>query len=155
MSKPLKIAVVGATGLVGREMVSILEERGFPAAELIPLASERSEGEKVTFQGEELTVHRTTPESFKGVELVLMSAGGKVSAEIAPAAARAGAVVIDNSSQWRMDDAVPLVVPEVNAADIAGYKSRGIIANPNCSTIQMVVALAPIHKKVGIKRLNF
>jgi aspartate-semialdehyde dehydrogenase len=121
--------------------------------ELVALASERSAGEKIQFKGDEITVQKATPQSFAGVEIVLMSAGAAASKELAPAAARAGAVVIDNSSQWRMDDAVPLVVPEVNPGDVAQHKNRGIIANPNCSTIQMVVALNPLHRHAGLKRV--
>lgn len=153
MVKSLKVAVVGATGLVGREIVDSLFERGFPVSELILLASERSAGEKITFDGQEVTVQKTSAEAFKGVDIVLMSAGGAASAQWAPVAAKAGAVVIDNSSQWRMDPGVPLVVPEVNAADVAQHTKKGIIANPNCSTIQMVVALAPLHQKAKATRL--
>ncbi|MBI5511966.1 MAG: aspartate-semialdehyde dehydrogenase [Deltaproteobacteria bacterium] len=153
MAKSFKVAVVGATGLVGREMLAVLEERGFPVSSLVPLASERSAGEKLRFAGDELTVQKASAASFAGVEIVLMSAGGAASRELAPLAAKAGAVVIDNSSAWRMDDAVPLVVPEVNPADVGLYKGRGIIANPNCSTIQMVVALNPLHQAAGLKRV--
>ena len=153
MAKSFKVAVVGATGLVGREMVAVLAERGFPVRELVALASERSAGVKIEFAGDEITVKKGTPQSFAGVDIVLMSAGAAASKELAPAAAKAGAVVIDNSSQWRMDDAVPLVVPEVNAGDVAQHKNRGIIANPNCSTIQMVVALNPLHQQAGLKRV--
>ena len=153
MEKSLKVAVVGATGLVGREMINILEERGFPVGELVPLASPRSAGEKVTFNNQEILVRVATPEAFEGVDIALFSAGGSVSGELAPAAAKAGAVVIDNSSFWRMDPEVPLVVPEVNPEAIAGYKAKGIIANPNCSTIQMVVALKPLHDAGGLKRV--
>lgn len=153
MAKSYKVAVVGATGLVGREMLKVLEERGFPVSELIPLASERSAGEHIEFGDSTVVVQKAGAESFRGVDIVLMSAGGKVSAELAPLAAQAGAVVIDNSSQWRMDPAVPLVVPEVNAADVGRYKERRIIANPNCSTIQMVVAIAPLHAHATVKRL--
>jgi aspartate-semialdehyde dehydrogenase len=153
MAKSFKVAVVGATGLVGREMMKILEERGFPVAELVPLASERSEGEKVDWKGEELTVHKAQASAFKGVHIALMSPGAAASKELAPLAAKAGAVVIDNSSAWRMDPEVPLVVPEVNSADVASYKTKGIIANPNCSTIQMVVALQPLHTQATLKRI--
>jgi aspartate-semialdehyde dehydrogenase len=148
-----KVAVVGATGLVGREMVKVLAERGLPVSELVPLASKNSVGEKIEFGGRYWTVQEAKPEHFKGVDIVLMSAGAKVSEALAPEAAKAGAVVIDNSSQWRMDPDIPLVVPEVNAADIGGYKKRGIIANPNCSTIQMVVALNPLHQLAGLLRV--
>ena len=153
MEKSLTVAVVGATGLVGREMINILEERGFPVGELVPLASPRSAGEKIEFQGKETIVRVATPEAFEGVDIALFSAGGSVSLELGPAAAKAGAVVIDNSSAWRMDPDVPLVVPEVNPDAIAGYKARGIIANPNCSTIQMVVALKPLHDLAGLRRV--
>jgi aspartate-semialdehyde dehydrogenase len=153
MAKSFKVAVVGATGLVGREMIAVLVERGFPVSELVALASERSVGETIEFHGNEVVVEKATPQAFKGVQLVLMSAGAAASRELAPEAAKAGAVVIDNSSQWRMDDAVPLVVPEVNAGDISQHKNKGIIANPNCSTIQMVVALSPLHQKAGLKRV--
>jgi aspartate-semialdehyde dehydrogenase len=154
MSKGYKVAVVGATGAVGREMVSVLEEREFPVTELVLLASERSEGTKVRFHGEEVTVRRLTEGSFEGVDIALFSAGGGISREFAPHAAKAGAVVIDNSSAFRMDADVPLVVPEVNPEDIGGYEARNIIANPNCSTIQMVVALAPLHRAAGLQRVR-
>lgn len=153
MGNNVRVAVVGATGLVGREMISVLEERGFPLSELVPLASPRSLGEAIEFQGREIPVRVATPEAFKGIDVVLMSAGGGPSKTLAPAAAEAGAIVIDNSSAWRMDPDVPLVVPEVNPEDIALFKTRRIIANPNCSTIQMVVALAPLHRHVPIKRI--
>jgi aspartate-semialdehyde dehydrogenase len=145
------VAVAGATGVVGREMIEILEERNFPVAELMPLASERSEGERVEFHGKNVVVRKLTKDSFKGVDIALFSAGGERSLEFAPAAVESGAVVIDNSSAFRMDPKVPLVVPEVNAHAIA--KHRGIIANPNCSTIGMVVALKPIHDAAKIKRI--
>lgn len=153
MEKQFKVAVVGATGLVGREMIHLLEEREFPISELLPLASTRSAGEKIEFDDKELTVQIATEESFNGVDIAIFSAGSKASEILAPAAAKAGCVVIDNSSFWRMTDGVPLVVPEVNPHHIAGYKEKGIIANPNCSTIQMVVALAPLHKKAHLKRV--
>jgi aspartate-semialdehyde dehydrogenase len=145
--------VVGATGLVGREMVKILGERGFPVGDLVPLASKNSVGEKIEFGGRYWTVQEAKPELFHGVDIALMSAGAKVSAVLAPEAAKAGAVVIDNSSQWRMDPEIPLVVPEVNPGDVAEYKKKGIIANPNCSTIQLVVALNPLHQLAGLKRV--
>ncbi len=139
------VAVVGATGLVGREMLRILQTRHFPADRVIPLASSRSAGCTVTYGHEQLPVAEATPESFTGVAIALFSAGKRASLQLAPEAAARGAVVIDNSSAWRMDPEVPLVVPEVNPA-AAAERPKGIIANPNCSTIQMVVALAPIHQ---------
>ena len=145
------VAVAGATGVVGREMLEILEERKFPVSELVLLASERSEGEKLDFSGKKWTVKRLTKDSFKGVDIALFSAGAARSLEFAPAAVASGAVVIDNSSAFRMDPKVPLVVPEVNAPAIA--KHAGIIANPNCSTIGMVVVLKPLHDKAKIKRI--
>ncbi|MGO8761445.1 MAG: aspartate-semialdehyde dehydrogenase [Desulfobaccales bacterium] len=148
-----KVAVVGATGVVGQQMVACLEERRFPVARLVPLASERSVGKKVTFLGKEIPVELLTKDSFDGVEIALFSAGGGISKEFGPIAARAGAVVVDNSSAWRMDPEVPLVVPEVNPTDIGLYTQTGIIANPNCSTIQMVVALQPLHEAARIKRV--
>ncbi|MDP3181187.1 MAG: aspartate-semialdehyde dehydrogenase [Desulfobaccales bacterium] len=153
MSRAYKVAVVGATGAVGRQMVACLEERQFPVAELKPLASDRSLGKSVTFKGREIPVEVLTKEAFAGVEIALFSAGGSISKEYGPIAAQAGAVVVDNSSAWRMEPDVPLVVPEVNPQDIALYKNRGIIANPNCSTIQMVVALKPLHDAARIKRV--
>lgn len=145
------VAVAGATGAVGREMVEILEERAFPVAELRPLASERSEGERVEFLGKSVTVRKLTGESFRDVDIALFSAGSERSLEFAPAAVKSGAVVIDNSSAFRMDPAVPLVVPEVNLHAIARHS--GIVANPNCSTIGMVMALKPVHDKAKIKRI--
>ncbi len=145
------VAVVGATGAVGTEMIQVLEERGFPVGELVPLASARSEGNEVTFRGQDVPVKVLQADSFKGVDLALFSAGAGVSQEFGPIAVKAGAVVIDNSSAWRMDPTVPLVVPEVNA--LALEKHHGLIANPNCSTIQMVVALKPLHDAVKIKRI--
>ena len=145
------VAVVGATGAVGTEMIQVLEERGFPVGELIPLASARSEGNEVNFRGQDLPVKVLQPDSFKGVDLALFSAGAGVSQEFGPIAVKAGAVVVDNSSAWRMDPNVPLVVPEVNV--LALEKHQGLIANPNCSTIQMVVALKPLHDAVKIKRI--
>jgi len=153
MSRAYRVAVAGATGAVGQQMVACLEERRFPVAELKPLASERSLGKTVNFQGQEVPVAVLNQDSFKGVEIALFSAGGGISKEYAPIAARFGAVVIDNSSAWRMDPEVPLVVPEVNPQDIALYKKTGIIANPNCSTIQMVVVLKPLHDAARIKRV--
>jgi len=145
------VAVVGATGAVGTEMIEILEERKFPVGELRPLASARSAGARVSFHDQELVVRELTKDSFEGVDIALFSAGADISREFAPIAAKAGAVVIDNSAAWRMDKNVPLVVPEVNRADIA--KHKGIIANPNCSTIQMVVALKPLHDAARITRV--
>lgn len=153
MQKSFNVAVVGATGLVGREMLAVLGERGFPVAKLVALASENSVGETVEFQGEEYPVQKTTARSFEGIDICLMSAGSKASEEFAPLAAKAGAVVIDNSSQWRMDSDVPLVVPEVNPQAVAHFKKKHIIANPNCSTIQMVVPLFPLHQKWRLKRV--
>ena len=144
-------AVVGATGLVGRTMIKVLEERNVPVGSLRLLASARSAGTRVRFRGRMITVEELTPESFEGIDFALFSAGGDISREYAPVAARAGAVAIDNSSAWRMDRSVPLVVPEVNAHAIA--KHKGIIANPNCSTIQLVVALKPLHDAFGLKRV--
>ncbi len=146
------VAVVGATGAVGVEMVSTLEERDFPASELKLYASEKSEGKKVGFKGKELTVHKLDKNSFKGVDIALFSAGASRSLEFAPIAAADGCIVIDNSSAWRMDPDVPLVVPEVNARDLKTIP-KGIVANPNCSTIQMLVALKPIHEAARIKRI--
>jgi len=145
------VAVAGATGAVGREMIEILEERKFPVSELVPLASERSEGERIEFNGKKWTVKKLTSDAFKGVDIALFSAGAERSLEFAPAAVRSGSIVIDNSSAFRMDPKVPLVVPEVNAHVID--KHTGIIANPNCSTICMVVALKPIHDAAKIKRI--
>lgn len=147
----LNVAIMGATGAVGQEMLKTLESRNFPVATLKLLSSARSAGRKVMFRGQELTVEELTAGSFQGIDLVLSSAGSSVSKEFAPAAVAAGAVVVDNTSAFRMDPNVPLVVPEVNPDALDGH--NGIIANPNCSTAQMVVALAPIHRKAGIRRL--
>ncbi len=149
-----RVAVVGATGVVGREILSVLAEREFPVSKVHAVASSGSVGAEVSF-GEDhvLKVEALDTFDFKGVDIVLSSPGSKVSAEFAPRAAKAGAVVIDNTSHWRMDKDVPLVVPEVNPAAIAGYTKKGIIANPNCSTIQMVVALKPLHDVAHIKRV--
>src|SRR5262245_13807769 len=146
------VAVVGATGAVGREMLATLERRRFPAERVLALASARSAGQKLDFQGKKLTVTALEPNSFQGVNVALFSAGASVSKEFAPIAAERGAVVIDNSSAWRMDPDVPLVVPEVNP-DAAKARKKGIIANPNCSTIQMVVALKPLHDAAGIRHI--
>ena len=149
-----RVAVVGATGTVGREMLQTLSERNFPVDEVVALASQRSAGGDVSFGEEEvLKVQRLDTFNFEGIDIVLSSAGAKVSAEFAPRAGAAGAVIIDNTSYFRMDPDVPLVVPEVNAHAIAGYKKKNIIANPNCSTIQMVVALKPLHDVAPIKRV--
>ncbi|RMG03924.1 MAG: aspartate-semialdehyde dehydrogenase [Nitrospirae bacterium] len=145
------VAVVGATGAVGEEMVLILEERKFPVNELFLFASERSLGKKVEFMGDKVMVKTLKEDSFKGIDIALFSAGGDRSKQWAPVAARSGCVVVDNSSAWRMDPEVPLVVPEVNPEALKEHK--GIIANPNCSTIQMVVALKPIHDIARIKRV--
>ena len=145
------VAVVGATGAVGTEMIEVLEERKFPVTRLVPLASTRSAGGTVTFEGNEVPIEVLTKDSFAGVDIALFSAGADLSREFAPIAVKAGAVVIDNSAAWRMTPEVPLVVPEVNAHDIQWHK--GIIANPNCSTIQMVVALKPLHDEARIKRI--
>ncbi len=153
MKRSYNVAVVGATGAVGTEMIRVLEEREFPVAELRPLASARSAGTEVRFRGDEVRVQELADQSFEGIDIALFSAGGSVSARFAPAAAAAGAVVVDNTSHFRMEPDVPLVVPEVNPHAIAGYKARGIIANPNCSTIQMVVALKPLHDRARIRRV--
>ncbi len=145
------VAVVGATGAVGNVMISILEERNFPIDKLLLLASERSEGKQLKFKGNSVVVQKLTHGSFQGIDIALFSAGASRSNEFAPSAVKAGAVVIDNSSAFRMKDDVPLVVPEVNPQEIKRH--QGIIANPNCSTIQMVVALKPIYDKAGIKRV--
>lgn len=147
------VAVVGATGAVGEQMREVLEEREFPVGELRLLASERSAGQFLQFMGKNVRVDVLTEESFRGIDIGLFSAGGSISAKFAPAAVAAGAVLVDNTSHFRMDPDIPLVVPEVNAQEIGDYKSRGIIANPNCSTIQMVVALKPIHDAARIKRV--
>ncbi len=151
MSASLTVAVVGATGAVGREILTTLESRDFPAGKVVALASARSAGTTVPFRGGELAVQELTTDSFKGIDLALFSAGGGTSQTFAPHAVKAGCVVVDNSSAWRMDDRCPLVVPEVNPQALA--KHKGIIANPNCSTIQMVVALQPLHKAAGIVRV--
>ena len=145
------VAVVGATGAVGNEMIAVLEDRDFPVGSLRLFASERSEGVRLQFQGSEIPVETLKEDSFKGIDIALFSAGAERSKIWAPIAARSGCVVVDNSSQWRMDPEVPLVVPEVNPGDIR--KHKGIIANPNCSTIQMVVVLKPLHDAARIKRV--
>ncbi|MDR3315494.1 MAG: aspartate-semialdehyde dehydrogenase [Coriobacteriales bacterium] len=149
-AKPV-VAVAGATGAVGREMLLVLEQRAFPAAQVKALASARSAGTTLPFQGGELVVEEMTPKSFEGVDIALFSAGADVSQQLREAVVAAGAVMIDNSSAFRMEDGVPLVVPEVNPA--AAFTHQGVIANPNCSTIQMVVALKPLHDLAPIKRV--
>ena len=149
--KEYRVAIVGATGLVGQEFIKTLEQRSFPMASIKLLASERSVGKRLMVKGEEVGVSEATPESFKGVDIALFSAGAEISRHLSPIAARSGAVVIDNSAAFRMMPNVPLVVPEVNPEDIEQH--QGIIANPNCSTIQMVVALYPLHKANPIKRI--
>lgn len=151
MAKTYTVAVVGATGAVGEQMLKNLEERSFPVGELRPLASARSAGKSVRFGGKELIVREATPDAFEGVDIALFSAGGGVSAKLAPEAVKRGAVVIDNTNAFRMDPDVPLVVPEVNGSKVREHK--GIIANPNCSTIQMVVALKPIRDRYGLERV--
>ena len=154
MAKEYHVAVAGATGAVGNEMIQILEEQEFPVASLKLLASSRSMGKTLDFRGESLHVEELREDSFEGVDIALFSAGAGPSKKFSPAAAESGCVVIDNSSGWRMDPEVPLVVPEVNPHAVADYRNKGIIANPNCSTIQMVVVLKPIYDAVGIERLG-
>ena len=154
MTRKFDVAVVGATGAVGEAMMEILEEREFPVNNLYPLASERSAGKTLRFQGKTLDVTNLAEFDFSKVQIGLFSAGASISEEYAPKAAEAGCVVVDNTSQFRYDTDIPLVVPEVNPGAIADYKNRGIIANPNCSTIQMLVALKPIYDAVGITRIN-
>ncbi len=154
MNRKFNVAVVGATGVVGKTMLSILAERDFPVGKVHAIASSRSAGELVDFNGEKLVVEDLQTFNFSGVHIGLFSPGASVSAVYAPIAAAAGCVVIDNTSQFRYDADIPLVVPEVNPHAVALYKNRGIIANPNCSTIQMLVALKPIHDAVGIERIN-
>jgi aspartate-semialdehyde dehydrogenase len=152
----MRVAIAGATGVVGREMLKVLEERDFPVGELVPLASERSEGQKLQFRGDDVVVGRLKPDSFEGVDIALFSPGATVSREFAPHAARSGAVVVDNSSAFRMDPDVPLVVPEVNpkAVELAVRPGgRRIVANPNCSTIQLVVVLKPLHDAAVLDRV--
>jgi aspartate-semialdehyde dehydrogenase len=151
--KKINVAVAGATGAVGNQMIRCLEEMNFPVASVQLLASSRSVGRQLRFKGDLVAVKELKENSFKGVDIALFSAGGGTSEKFAPFAAQDGCVVVDNSSAWRMDPQVPLVVPEVNPHAIAQHTEKGIIANPNCSTIQMVVALNPIHKKYGIKRI--
>ena len=151
--KKFHVAVAGATGAVGRQMITCLEERDFPLASIRYLASSRSAGKKLAYKDQGVVVEELTNDSFGGVDIALFSAGGVTSEQFAPIAAESGAIVIDNSSAWRMDPEVPLVVPEVNPDAVSGYQKKGIIANPNCSTIQMVVALHPIHQAFDIKRV--
>ena len=149
--RQLKVAILGSTGAVGQEFLKLLEERKFPLAELRLLASKKSAGKKEIFRGKPIVIEEARPDSFKGIELVLSSAGGSVSKELAPHAVKAGALVVDNTSAFRMDPEVPLVVPEINPQDIG--KHKGIIANPNCSTIIMLVPVFPLHKISRIKRI--
>jgi aspartate-semialdehyde dehydrogenase len=154
MSREVNVAVVGATGAVGEAMIEILEQRNFPVKQLFALASSRSAGKTIRFKGQNVKVTDLAEFDFSQVEIGLFSAGGDISAQYAPIAAAAGCIVIDNTSHFRRDEDIPLVVPEVNPGAIADYKNRGIIANPNCSTIQMLVALKPIYDAVGITRIN-
>ncbi len=154
MSAKYNVAVVGATGAVGETMLEILEQRDFPVDNVYPLASERSAGKRIPFRGQHLTVQDLSTFDFSRAQIGLFSAGASISAKYAPLAVQAGCVVIDNTSQYRYDDEIPLVVPEVNPQAIADYRRHGIIANPNCSTIQMLVALKPLHDAVGIERIN-
>ncbi|MDG4813154.1 aspartate-semialdehyde dehydrogenase [Hydrogenovibrio sp. 3SP14C1] len=154
MTKQYDIAVVGATGAVGETILKVLEERNFPVRNLYPLASSRSAGKKLEFNGGWVEIQDLATFDFSKVQIGLFSPGASVSREYAPKAAAAGCIVVDNTSEFRYDEDIPLVVPEVNPAAVAGYKNRGIIANPNCSTIQMMVALKPIYDAVGIERIN-
>ena len=154
MTDTVDIAVVGATGAVGEAMIEILEQRGFPVGTLYALASERSAGRTLRFRGKSVTVTNLADFDFAQTPIALFSAGGSVSAEHAPRAASSGCIVIDNTSHFRRDAAVPLVIPEVNPGALAAFRATGIIANPNCSTIQMLVALKPIYDAVGISRIN-
>ncbi|MFT3904908.1 MAG: aspartate-semialdehyde dehydrogenase [Steroidobacteraceae bacterium] len=154
MSRRWNVAVLGATGLVGETLVKVLGERDFPVQELFALASNRSLGKSVEYRDDELPVLDAAEFDFSRVQVALFSAGSEVSAQYVPKAVAAGCVVIDNTAQFRYQDDVPLVIPEVNPEAIAGYRQRGLIANPNCSTIQMLVALKPIHAAVGIERIN-
>ena len=151
MNRNPHVAVVGATGAVGLEMIKTLEKRNFPVSRLRLLASKRSAGRKLKFRHEDVAVQELTPESFAGIDIALFSAGGTISKQFAPVAAAAGCVVIDNSSAFRMDESVPLVVPEINGADVAGH--RGIIANPNCTTAITLMALYPLHRAFGVTRI--
>src|SRR6476646_8401738 len=151
MNKRPHVAVVGATGAVGVEMIKTLEKRNFPVGKLTLLASARSVGKKLKFRGEDITVKELTKDAFTGIDIALCSAGGSISKEFAPLAAKAGCVVVDNSSAFRMDDSVPLVVPEINGADVK--KHKGIIANPNCTTAITLMALYPLHQAFTVKRI--
>jgi aspartate-semialdehyde dehydrogenase len=151
MNKQPHVAVVGATGAVGVEMIKTLEKRNFPVGKLTLLASARSVGKKLKFKGQDITITELTKDSFKDVDIALFSAGGSISKEFAPIAAKAGCVVVDNTSAFRQDDSVPLVVPEINAADVKLHK--GIIANPNCTTAITLMALYPLHQAFGVKRI--
>jgi aspartate-semialdehyde dehydrogenase len=152
--RPFNIAIAGATGAVGETLLSILKERKFPIGELVPLASERSAGSTVDFGNRSITVRNLADYDFNGIDIAFFSAGGSVSREHVPRAVDAGAIVIDNTSEFRYEPDVPLVVSEVNPHAIERHSARGIIANPNCSTMQLLVALAPIHRAVGIERIN-
>src|SRR3954469_17953679 len=151
MNRNPHVAVVGATGAVGIEMIKTLEKRNFPVGKLTLLASARSVGKTLKFRGEEIAIQELTKDSFAGIDIALFSAGGSISKEFAPIAAKAGCVVVDNSSAFRMDDSVPLVVPEINGADVK--KHKGIIANPNCTTAITLMALYPLHQAFGVKRV--
>src|SRR5579864_7645566 len=151
MNKRPHVAVVGATGAVGVEMIKTLEKRNFPVSKLTLLASARSVGKKLKFKGQDITVTELTKDSFAGIDIALFSAGGSISKEYGPIAAKAGCVVVDNSSAFRMDPSVPLVVPEINAGDVKHHK--GIIANPNCTTAITLMALYPLHQAFGVKRI--
>src|SRR3954469_18336290 len=151
MNRNPHVAIAGATGAVGIEMIKTLERRNFPVGELTLLASARSVGKKLTFKGQEIAIKELTKDSFKGVDIALFSAGGNISKEFAPIAAQAGCVVVDNSSAFRMEDKVPLVIPEINSADVKWHK--GIIANPNCTTAITLMALYPLHKAFGVTRI--
>src|SRR5258705_12497815 len=151
MNRNPHVAVVGATGAVGIEMIKTLEKRHFPVGKLTLLASARSVGKKLKFKGQDITVQELTKDSFAGIDIALFSAGGSISKEFAPIAAKAGCVVVDNSSAFRMDVSVPLVVPEINEADV--WKHKGIIANPNCTTAINLMALYPLHQAFGVKRI--
>lgn len=152
-NKTYTVAIVGATGMVGEVMISVLEERRFPVRSLVPLASEGSAGKKITFRGERIPVQTLTENSFRGVDIALFSAGGDVSKRFSPVAAKEGTIVIDNSSAFRMDPQVPLIVPEVNPDAIVDVRNKNIIANPNCSVSQIVIVLEPLRRAAGIRRM--